>query len=168
MREPTHRLDGESRLYDLLQVSPAASQPVIKAAYHALARQWHPDVNATPEGGERIRQLNEAYEVLSEPASRAKYDLQRARLRRRRRLIGNVEVGVASGRQTPPMSVRPSRRSRPTKLRDHSVHSIRLGLAMAIVAAVVAALFLLLWVGMSANDDMRLLDRPPVFELGRN
>ncbi len=168
MGEPTHRLDGDSRLYDLLQVHPAASQSVIQAAYRALARQWHPDVNVSPEGAERMRQLNDAYGVLSDPASRARYDLQLARLRRRRRLIGHAEVGLVSVRQAPPTYGRSNRRSRPAKLRERSVHTLRLGLAMAIVAGVLAALFLLLWIGVSAHDDMPLLDRPRVIEVGRN
>ncbi len=66
-------------LYDLLQVSPRAHPQVIQAAYRVLARTYHPDVSSDPEAVERIRELNAAYEVLSDPARRAVYDAECAR-----------------------------------------------------------------------------------------
>jgi serine/threonine protein kinase len=58
--------------YSVLQVSPRASREVVKAAYHALIRQYHPDVN--PGHSVRARDINEAYEVLSDPDKRQRYD----------------------------------------------------------------------------------------------
>jgi curved DNA-binding protein CbpA len=63
-------------LYELLQVSPRASLVVIHAAYRILARTYHPDVNDGSETVRQMRQLNAAYDVLSDPRRRARYDAQ--------------------------------------------------------------------------------------------
>ncbi len=60
--------------YQILQVHPEAEQEVIHAAYRKLAAKYHPDVNRAPGAAERMKQINNAYEVLSDPASRAEYD----------------------------------------------------------------------------------------------
>ena len=60
--------------YDILQVSPNAEQEVIEVAYRRLARKYHPDVYSGPDAADRMRELNEAYEVLSGPRRRAEYD----------------------------------------------------------------------------------------------
>jgi molecular chaperone DnaJ len=59
--------------YVVLGVTREASEAEIKRAFRELARQHHPDVNPT-DGGERFREINEAYAVLSEKESRARYD----------------------------------------------------------------------------------------------
>lgn len=64
--------------YKILQVDPSASNEVIKAAYRRLAREYHPDVNQSPDATQRMKDINAAYEVLSNPLRRAQYD----RLRR--------------------------------------------------------------------------------------
>jgi curved DNA-binding protein CbpA len=63
--------------YAILQVHPKADREVISAAYRKLAVKHHPDVSASPDAGERMKQLNEAYEVLSDPVRRAIYDRSR-------------------------------------------------------------------------------------------
>src|SRR5688572_25669057 len=63
-------------LYELLQVSPRASEGVIQAAYRVLARAYHPDVNDGPDTVRVMRRLNAAYAVLSDPKRRARYDAQ--------------------------------------------------------------------------------------------
>jgi curved DNA-binding protein len=60
--------------YALLGVPRTADQAAIKAAYRALARQLHPDVNKDPAAAERFKRVNEAHAVLSDPEKRAKYD----------------------------------------------------------------------------------------------
>ncbi|MGW9051086.1 DnaJ C-terminal domain-containing protein [[Kitasatospora] papulosa] len=60
--------------YEALGVSRAASQDEIQQAYRKLARKHHPDVNKDPAAEERFKDLNEAYSVLSDPKTRARYD----------------------------------------------------------------------------------------------
>ncbi len=67
-------------LYDLLEVSPNASPEVIKAAYRQLALKYHPDkqpdARARQRAEERMKQINAAYDILSDPVRRAEYDRQ--------------------------------------------------------------------------------------------
>ena len=61
--------------YAVLGVPKTATQKEIKAAYRKLARQHHPDVNPGDKSAEdRFKQIGEAYEVLSDPDKRTKYD----------------------------------------------------------------------------------------------
>jgi curved DNA-binding protein len=60
--------------YEVLGVPRTASREEIQRAYRKLARQWHPDVNKDPEAEDRFKELSEAYDVLSDPETRAKYD----------------------------------------------------------------------------------------------
>jgi len=63
--------------YGTLQVAPDADLETIRAAYRRLARVYHPDLNPRPEAAERMRAINAAYGVLSDPAQRAVYDARR-------------------------------------------------------------------------------------------
>ena len=61
--------------YQTLGVKKNASQKEIKAAFRRLAKQWHPDANPNdPKSEGRFKEINEAYEVLSDPDKRSKYD----------------------------------------------------------------------------------------------
>ncbi|MBX5436460.1 MAG: molecular chaperone DnaJ [Alicyclobacillaceae bacterium] len=61
--------------YEVLGVSRDAGQDEIKRAYRKLARQYHPDVNKDdPNAAEKFKEITEAYEVLSDPEKRARYD----------------------------------------------------------------------------------------------
>jgi molecular chaperone DnaJ len=60
--------------YEVLGVSRTASQDEIKRAFRRLARQYHPDINKAPDAEARFKEINEAYEVLSDADKRAMYD----------------------------------------------------------------------------------------------
>jgi len=61
--------------YETLGVSKTATADEIRSAYRKLARKYHPDVAKNKkEGEEKIKEINEAYEVLSDPEKRTKYD----------------------------------------------------------------------------------------------
>jgi curved DNA-binding protein len=66
--------------YALLGVPKTATEKQIRSAYRKLARQFHPDVNpGKPEAEATFKKINEAYEVLSDPEKRKKYDQLGAR-----------------------------------------------------------------------------------------
>lgn len=60
--------------YEVLSVPKSASNDEIKRAYRQLAREYHPDVNKDADAESRIKEINEAYEVLSNAEKRAAYD----------------------------------------------------------------------------------------------
>ncbi|MEB3173753.1 MAG: molecular chaperone DnaJ [Cyanobacteriota bacterium] len=60
--------------YDTLGVARDANKEDIKRAYRRLARKYHPDVNREPGAEEKFKEINRAYEVLSEDEVRARYD----------------------------------------------------------------------------------------------
>jgi DnaJ-class molecular chaperone len=72
--------------YDVLGVSRSADDSAIKSAYRKLARQYHPDVNKAPDAESKFAEASEAYEVLSDPEKRRKYDQ-----------FGHVGPGMGSG-----------------------------------------------------------------------
>jgi molecular chaperone DnaJ len=65
---------GKRDYYEVLEVSRSASGDDVRRAFRRLARQYHPDVNPSAEAEERFKELNEAYEVLSDDNRRASYD----------------------------------------------------------------------------------------------
>jgi len=60
--------------YQILGVSRDASKEELKRSYRRLARKYHPDVNKEPGAEDRFKEINRAYEVLSEPDTRNRYD----------------------------------------------------------------------------------------------
>ena len=60
--------------YDILGVSRTATQQEIQRSYRKLARQYHPDINREPGSDERFKDVSEAYDVLSDPDLRRRYD----------------------------------------------------------------------------------------------
>jgi DnaJ-class molecular chaperone len=60
--------------YEVLGVSKTSTPEEMKKAYRKLALEWHPDRNKSPEAHEKFKEINEAYEVLSNEKKRATYD----------------------------------------------------------------------------------------------
>ena len=61
-------------LYDTLEITENATPDEIKKAYRKLARKYHPDVNKDPQAEEKFKEINAAYEVLSNPEKKQQYD----------------------------------------------------------------------------------------------
>ncbi len=66
---------SERDFYEVLGVERGAGDAEIKRAFRRLAQQWHPDVNADGEAQEKFKEINEAYQVLSDPQRRQAYDM---------------------------------------------------------------------------------------------
>lgn len=74
--------------YDELEIAETASDERIRAAYRHLAQRLHPDKNPDPRAGERFSNIGAAYTTLTDPQTRARYDifLKRQRAARQREL----------------------------------------------------------------------------------
>lgn len=64
----------EKSLYTTLGIAQNATQDEIKKAYRKLARQYHPDINKAKDAEEKFKEINAAYEILSDEKKRAQYD----------------------------------------------------------------------------------------------
>ncbi len=60
--------------YEVLGVARGSDAAEVKTSYRRLARQYHPDINKNPDAEERFKEINEAYEILSNEQKRAAYD----------------------------------------------------------------------------------------------
>src|ERR1700733_13286808 len=67
-------MPADRDFYQILGVPRTASQDEIQQAYRKLARANHPDVNKDPAAEERFKDISEAYDVLSDPQTRRRYD----------------------------------------------------------------------------------------------
>lgn len=72
--------------YEVLGVAKGASPEEIKKSYRQLARKYHPDVNKEPDAEDKFKEINEAYEILSDDQKRGMYDR-----------FGHAGVGGAGG-----------------------------------------------------------------------
>ena len=54
-------------LYEVLGISKGATEKEIKSAYKKLAKKYHPDLNKGPEAEAKMKEINKAYEILSDP-----------------------------------------------------------------------------------------------------
>ena len=61
-------------LYDVLGIQKGANEQEIKRAYRRLAREYHPDVNKAKGADEKFKEVQSAYDVLSDPQKRSRYD----------------------------------------------------------------------------------------------
>jgi len=60
--------------YEILELKRGASDDDVKRSFRKLAQQWHPDVNTDADADARFKEINEAYQVLSDPQRRQAYD----------------------------------------------------------------------------------------------
>jgi len=67
-------MSGKRDYYEVLNVPRTADADELRKAYRRLARQYHPDVNKDAEAETRFKEINEAYEILSDQEKRARYD----------------------------------------------------------------------------------------------
>jgi len=61
-------------LYEVLGISKSATKDEIKSAYRKLAKQYHPDINKSPDAPEKFKEVQEAYDILYDDQKRAAYD----------------------------------------------------------------------------------------------
>lgn len=148
-----NRIDlRQPSLYDILKIDPSASADAIQAAYRALARAYHPDVNPSPEAADRMRQLNAAYHVLSRPRQRAAYDARRARhsvlaaARQHQRRFGATAQALQAPKQPPATARVVSNRASGSPV-------ARIVLAIAVIAFVVGVTAFAVWLISDALDD---------------
>ena len=77
----------EDTLYEILEVSEKASDEVIEKAYKVLVKKYHPDLQAETkreDAEKKMKQINEAYDILSNPSKRNEYDVQLEQKRKQR------------------------------------------------------------------------------------
>ncbi len=94
----------EASLYSALAVAPEATAAEIKSGWRRLIRQWHPDVNRDPDAARQFQAIQAAYETLSDPARRARYDaglaLERS-LRGAAGVVFNTAAALTLGYRSP-------------------------------------------------------------------
>eukprot|EP00928_Gymnodinium_smaydae_P000041 TRINITY_DN1001_c0_g2_i1.p1 TRINITY_DN1001_c0_g2~~TRINITY_DN1001_c0_g2_i1.p1 ORF type:complete len:942 (+),score=260.03 TRINITY_DN1001_c0_g2_i1:132-2957(+) len=90
--------------YEALEVTDQADETTIKKAYRKLVLKWHPDKHPEDrdQAEERIRQINGAYEILSNPTKREAYDQQRRAVEKRKRgMAPTASAGVSPRMRIP-------------------------------------------------------------------
>ncbi len=70
-------MDYDKDYYEILGLEGTASTDDVKKAYRHLAKKYHPDVNKSASSEEIFKLISEAYEILSDPGKRARYDTYR-------------------------------------------------------------------------------------------
>lgn len=118
------RNTGLKDYYATMQVSADADPVVIAAAYRALATLYHPDRNPSPEATRLMQELNEAYQVLSDPRQREAYDRKRRLDQHFNGKHNSMPPRAAFGEQrTAERLERAIRRIR--EIQDHALEQIR-------------------------------------------
>ena len=90
--------------YEILEVSKNASKEVIEKAYKVLAKKYHPDLQNSENKSiaeQKMKLINEAYEILSDDSKRQEYDneLEQLELEKRERIIQNQEYKKNTNKQ---------------------------------------------------------------------
>lgn len=91
--------------YSILEVPMNASLEQVKQSYRRLVRLYHPDINKST-ADIRIKQLNEAYAVLSDPMKRTAYDIERLEKLRQSIMLETIRLQQKKARQEQQMTWR--------------------------------------------------------------
>lgn len=82
--------------YEILEINKNASQEIVEKAYKVLAKKYHPDLQTDPnekqKNEEKIKELNEAYETISNTELRAKYDAMLEEENRKKELLEKAKL----------------------------------------------------------------------------
>ena len=87
--------------YEAMQLSPHADAETISRVYRLLAARYHPD-NRETGNSQKFLRLSGAYQILSDPEKRARYDAGYRQTERRKRIDGGSRQGRRKGDKTPP------------------------------------------------------------------
>lgn len=101
--------------YSILRVSRSADIQTIKRSYRLLVQKYHPDINPDPKAAELIREINEAYDVLSDSLKKREYDF---------RFI-NPTYQAPVSQQAPHRDARYRKPYRPVKRENHQLELIK-------------------------------------------
>jgi curved DNA-binding protein CbpA len=95
-------MQNKQDYYEILSITPDASANKIKEAYRKLALQYHPDrQQANQDANEKMKEINEAYAILSDPIKRREYDIPRGYRRRVPKFEKGSKVKVSFSSASP-------------------------------------------------------------------
>jgi curved DNA-binding protein CbpA len=95
-------MQSEQDHYEVLRIAPDASAAEIKEAYRKLAFLYHPDRNeAGQDASKKMKEINEAYDILSDPIKRREYDIPRGYRGRVPKFEKGSKVKVSSSSASP-------------------------------------------------------------------
>lgn len=104
----------DKNYYDILGIDSDATETEIKSAFRKLARKWHPDVAGnSPESVAKFKEINEAYEILSNAEKRQRYDTLRGILHKAKET--KKEEKKTEPKKEPPPKTEPKRESKTEK-----------------------------------------------------
>ena len=142
-------IDGQT-YYQTLGVLPDTEDIVIRAAYRALAQKYHPDKwQGDPSEANRLmRQLNEAYETLSNPVKRSVYD---SRLRESRKSVSGHEDSASSSESKKDM--RPNAKQETSVRQKHFIEEGVWSLFVVVLLSSLTFYLIALGVGSNINSE---------------
>lgn len=117
-----------SNLYERLEVSEKASKEIIDKAYRVLAKRYHPDLQKQEEkqkAEKKMKQINEAYDILSNEQTRKEYDAKLAKERARIREEQRLEQNQVQYKDTNITQVEPQERRAERKQKKESYQNAR-------------------------------------------
>lgn len=97
-------------LYEILEVSENASKEIVEKAYKVLAKKYHPDLQEEgdkQEAEKKMKQINEAYEVLSDEEKRKEYDLKLTQERSKEEVQKQSQTEYYQNQYTQPYQTQP-------------------------------------------------------------